>query len=134
MARQVFADKEKLAKLNSLIHPRVAEDFNSWVTANNDQPYLLKEAALIFETRGNLKLDKVITVTASEKTRIERVLQRDKHRTAADIHKIISNQLPEQTKVDLSDFVIENDGEHMVIPQVLVIHKGLTVLSQNQAT
>ncbi|MEL6561444.1 MAG: dephospho-CoA kinase, partial [Bacteroidota bacterium] len=62
LAQKVFADKAALNALNALIHPRVALDFDKWVSANKHHPYLLKEAALIFETKGNLKLDKVITV------------------------------------------------------------------------
>ena len=128
MARQVFGNTEKLARLNSLIHPRVAEDFKSWVLTNHDKPYLMKEAALIFETQGHLQLDKVITVTAPQSIRIKRVLRRDAHRTEEDIRKIISNQMPEEEKANRADFVIENDGQQMVIPQVLKIHDELLCL------
>jgi len=125
LAAKVFSNSSELQALNGLIHPRVAVDFENWVKNNSTSPYVLKEAALIFETKGHLKLDKVITVSATEETRINRVLKRDKHRTAADISKIIANQMPEQTKTDMADYIIKNDDETMLIPQVLRLHEQL---------
>ena len=132
LAKQVFSNKEKLAQLNGLIHPRVAADFRQWVESNSDQPYLLKEAALVFETGGHQKLDKVITVTAPEEVRIARVLKRDPHRTEADIQKIIANQLPEADKVKLSDYIIENHSGYMIIPQTLTVHEKLLKITSTK--
>lgn len=132
LAQKVFADKDALNALNALIHPRVAMDFDNWITANNDRPYLLKEAALIFETKGNLKLDKVITVTAGEDIRIKRVLARDSHRTEQDIKNIIEKQMPENQKISLSDTVINNNGDQLIIPKVLEFHQNILEISRNR--
>lgn len=132
LAKKVFANPNELKALNQLIHPRVALDFEIWVKHHHFHPYLLKEAALIFETKGHLKLDKVITVEANENIRIERVLARDSHRTEQDIRKIISNQLPETEKIKLADYVINNNGDELVIPQVQQIHEVFIKLSKNR--
>ncbi len=129
LAKKVFSNQEELKALNELIHPRVAQDFENWVTENNSHSYLLKEAALIFETQGQNSLSKVIIVTADEETRIQRVLKRDSHRTKEDIRKIINNQLPEDEKLKLSDYNINNSGNQLLIPQVLTIHESLMKLS-----
>lgn len=132
LAQKVFADKAALNALNALIHPRVALDFDKWVSANKHHPYLLKEAALIFETKGNLKLDKVITVTADEDIRIKRVLARDNHRTEQDIKNIIGKQMPEDQKISLADVVINNNGDQLIIPQILEFHQNMLKVSRNQ--
>jgi dephospho-CoA kinase len=116
----------KLAKLNDLVHPRVAADFTSWVQRHTDQPYVIKEAALIFEAGSWKDLDKVAVVSAPEELRMKRVLVRDKHRTAHDVENIFKNQLPEQDKLKRADFIIVNDESRLVIPQVLRLHAQLT--------
>ena len=125
LAAVVFEDKDKLTKLNSLVHPRVAEDYRSWVQDNKEQPYLLKEAALLFESGSYKQLDKIIVVTAPEEIRIERVLARDTHRTKENVENIIKNQLPETEKAARADFVIKNDETRLLIEQVLEIHQCL---------
>lgn len=132
LAKKVFSDEQELNALNALIHPRVALDFENWISENSDHPYLLKEAALIFETGGNLKLDKVITVSASENIRIKRVLARDSHRTEEDIRNIISKQMPEDQKIGLSDEVIYNNGDQLILPQILEIHEKIVGINRNQ--
>ena len=132
LAQKVFADKAALNALNALIHPRVALDFDKWISANKHHPYLLKEAALIFETKGNLKLDKVITITADENVRIKRVLTRDNHRTEQDIKNIISKQMPEVDKIRPSDVVINNNGDQLIIPQILEFHQNMLKISKSQ--
>jgi dephospho-CoA kinase len=88
-----------------------------------DEPYVLKEAALLVETGSYKKLDFLLTVTAPESLRIKRILQRDQHRTIEDIQAIISKQLAEEEKSKLSKFVIRNDDQKLLIPQILKIHK-----------
>ncbi|MGB3466306.1 MAG: dephospho-CoA kinase [Cyclobacteriaceae bacterium] len=132
LAKKVFSDKTALATLNGLIHPRVAQDFKDWIEKNQDKPYLLKEAALIFETGGHLKLDKVVLVSSDEEIRISRVLARDHHRTREDVKKIISNQMPEEEKSELADYTIQNKEGIMLIPQVIRLHDTFADLSKNQ--
>ena len=128
LSRLVFADQEKLERLNSLVHPRVGEDYKKWVDQQKSL-YVVKEAALMFEAGSNKMLDKVIVVSAPEELRIKRVLKRDTHRTREEIEKIITNQLNEDEKLKLADFVIMNDELHLVIPQVLALHQQFCLAS-----
>ncbi|HSI90021.1 MAG TPA: dephospho-CoA kinase [Adhaeribacter sp.] len=129
LAGLVFPDPEKLAKLNSLVHPHVKQDFITWAAAHKDAPYLLKEAALMYETEAYRQVDAMITVYAPLEIRLKRLKHRDPHRTEADIMHIIGKQLPEEDKMRRADHVIFNDDSQLVIPQVLALHgqflKGL---------
>jgi dephospho-CoA kinase len=119
----VFHDPAKLQKLNAIVHPHVAEDYKAWVARNRNQPYLLKEAALLFESGTYKSLDKIIVVSAPTELRVKRVLQRDQHRTEQQVKDIIERQLPEDEKLKRADFVIKNDESQLVIPQVLNLHQ-----------
>ena len=123
LAQTVFVDPVKLEKLNRLVHPRVAEDYNHWLEQYSDKPYVIKEAALIYEAGSWKGLDKVIVVSSPEALRMKRVLSRDAHRTAKDIQAIFRNQMPEEEKLKRADFVIINDESQLVIPQVLQLNK-----------
>lgn len=129
LAKHVFNDPEKLKLLNSLVHPRVGEDFNQWVKDQNSV-YVLKEAALLFEAKSNTALDKIIVVSSPEELRISRVLHRDKHRTADQVKDIIRNQLKEEEKLKLADYIITNDESRPLIPQVLELHKQFLFLAR----
>lgn len=123
IAAKAFENKGLLTQLNELVHPAVANDFNEWVDQQT-APYVLKEAALLFESGSFESLDQMITVTAPKDIRIKRVMARD-GRTEYQVKSIISNQMSEGEKANRSDYVIENDDENMVIPQVLEIHSTL---------
>jgi dephospho-CoA kinase len=123
LSASVFGNAEKLTTLNSLVHPRVAEDFKLWVEEHAGHAYVLKEAALLFESGSYLTLDKIILVSAPEAMRIKRVLVRDKHRTEADVENIIRNQLPEEEKEMKADYIIRNNERELVLPQVLELHE-----------
>jgi len=129
LAETIFSDPFKLEKLNRMVHPRVAEDYNHWVEQHRDKPYVIKEAALIFEAGSWKVLDKVIVVASPERLRMKRILSRDTHRTANDVHAIINNQMPEEEKLKRADFVITNDESQLVIPQVLQLHEQLVRMS-----
>jgi dephospho-CoA kinase len=129
LAEHVFSDSEKLKKLNKLVHPRVGEDFERWV-CEQKSPYVLKEAALLFEAKSNQALDKIIVVHAPEELRIARVLLRDKHRTAQQVKDIIRNQLNEEEKLKLADYILINDESQPLIPQVLNLHKRFLAMAQ----
>jgi len=122
LASIVFPDPEKLAKLNSLVHPHVKQDFINWAEENKNAPYVLKEAALMFETEAHKQVDEMITVFAPLAIRMERLLKRDTHRTETDLKNIIAKQLPEEEKLRRADHVIYNDDSQLVIPQVLKLH------------
>ncbi len=120
----VFNDKSKLAELNALVHPAVFQDGVAWNEANANAPYTLKEAAILFESGSYLTVDKVITVFTPKEIRIQRVLTRD-DTTREAIEARMDKQMPEEEKIERSDFVIYNDDEHSLIEQVLNIHKEL---------
>jgi dephospho-CoA kinase len=123
LATAVFGDEQKLKKLNALVHPRVAVDYENWLKEQSGTPYVLKEAALLIESESYKTLDALILVTAPEQVRIERVLIRDKHRSTEQIKEIIKNQLSEAEKLKLADFTVNNNGTHSLIEQVLKLHK-----------
>ena len=122
ISKMAFSMPEKLARLNQLVHPRVAADFVTWTDEHHSHHYLIKEAALMFETGSYKELDKVILVSAPQSLRIERVLARDPYRTEADLKKIMANQMSEEEKMKRADFVIVNDESELLIPQVLRLH------------
>ncbi len=127
LASTVFNQPEKLKRLNELVHPRVALDYEQWVHTQADVKYVLKEAALLFESGSYQALHKVIVVTAPETLRIQRVLQRDPHRGAEQTREIIRNQMGEDEKIRRADYVITNDETTLLIPQVLNLHKQFIV-------
>ena len=106
IASKVFNDQSLLQKINAIVHPKVAEHFERWVS-KQDAPYVIKEVAILFETKYQDQFDLIITVTAPTETRIQRVIDRDQ-KTKKDIESIIDNQLPESQKMSQSHFVIHN--------------------------
>ncbi len=125
LANEVFPDQVKLDRLNSLVHPAVSQDFESWVRDNSTQKYLLKEAALLFETGSYKSLDRTICVLASKEIRMGRVLLRDEHRSGNDIDHIMSKQISDGQRKKLADYLLLNNGFELIIPQVLKIHEKL---------
>lgn len=125
----VFNDEDKLKRLNELVHPRVGADNEKWMEQNANHPYLLREAALLFESGSFKKLDRIIVVTAPEYLRIKRVLHRDKQRTEQDVLTIIRSQMPEEEKIKKADFVIHNDETELIVPQVLQLHERFSKLN-----
>lgn len=126
MAGEVFSNESKLKLLNGIVHPAVGKDFAKWVEENLGAPWLIKEAALLFESGSYKNLDFIITVTAPESLRIKRVLARDPHRSEAQIRDIIKKQMSEAEKTARSQAVIINDEKEMVLPQVLKLYKELS--------
>jgi dephospho-CoA kinase len=119
----VFADAEKLALLNELVHPVTIRDAVSWMEKQTTS-YAIKEAALIFEVGLEKYFDYVIGVSAPESLRIERVMKRDQT-SAENILQRMEKQMDEKEKISRSDFVIVNDGKQALLPQVLAIHETL---------
>lgn len=122
LAETVFSDKNKLEKLNQLVHPRVGVDYANWMSRHKGFPYVLKEAALLYESGSYRMLDKVIMVYADEHTRIRRVLARDAHRTYQQVRDIIKQQWPDEEKTARADYVLLNDESVLLIPQILDLH------------
>ena len=125
LAEIVFKNQDNLSRMNSLVHPVVKKDYNKWLTKYKNKTIAIKEAALLFESGSYKDLDYTILVFAPKSIRIRRVLLRDENRSKGDIEDIIDKQMSESRKKKLSDFIIINDGEKMVIPQVLEIYENL---------
>jgi dephospho-CoA kinase len=130
LAAQVFHSKEATEKLNSITHPVVGEDYKRWA-ASQQTSYVLKEAALFYESGSYKDMDLMIVVTAPEVLRIERVLKRDKSRTLDQIKDILKRQIPEEEKVSRADYCLVNDGKSLLLPTILELHKILTDRANN---
>jgi dephospho-CoA kinase len=123
LATLVFNNPDQLAKLNALVHPATIEAANIWAKHCEEQgsPYILKEAALLFEAGTNIGLDFIIGVTAPVEMRIARVMERD-HVTREEVLKRMQHQLDDTEKMKRCNFVIDNNEVSLVIPQVLALH------------
>ena len=121
IATRVFHNKDELDILNGLIHPEVGIDYKRWIQ-KQESDYVVKEAALMFESGSYKVLDKVVNVTAPIPLRIQRVLKRDAFRTEKEILAIIEKQLSEEERIERSDFIVKNDEKVMLIPQILKLH------------
>ncbi|SHI47063.1 dephospho-CoA kinase [Hymenobacter daecheongensis DSM 21074] len=138
LAKVAFADPARLAHLNALVHPYVGRDFEQWAETQRQagHTYIVKEAALLFEAGSHRQLDRIITVFAPLPVRQARVLRRDPHRTAADILAIVGKQLSEEEKMRRADYVLHNDDQLLLIPQVLQLdaafREGLAASRQPQ--
>ena len=123
IANKIFNDSVLLEKMNTIVHLKVASHFQRWLK-KQDAPYVIKEAAIIFENNTNTSLDYIITVIAPERTRINRVIERDKS-SEERVKAIIKNQWNDAEKVKLSDFVIENIELADTKNQVINIHQKI---------
>jgi dephospho-CoA kinase len=121
LAAIVFHDKKKLEVLNSFIHPATIHDADHWIKQQKS-PYIIKEAALLFESGSHKQLDYIVGVFSPQQTRLERVMKRD-NVTAEQVMQRLEKQMDEEAKMQLCDSVIINDEKEMLIPQVLRLHE-----------
>lgn len=121
LASIVFKDKARLEQLNSLVHPATIRNAESWMQQQTT-PYAIKEAALFFEAGSAGDLDYIIGVYTPKALRIQRTMLRD-NTTKEEVEKRMKNQLNEEIKMRLCDYVIKNDEQQLVIPQVLALHE-----------
>lgn len=127
ISEMAFGNKNLLTDLNQVVHPAVKKDFEEWVTENSTEKFVLKEAALLIEAGSYKELDVLLLVVADEETRISRVLKRDTQRTEEEVRKIISEQLSDEEKVPLANFIIDNNGNTSLIRQVVGLHSQLII-------
>ncbi len=125
IANIVFNDAEKLKQLNEIVHPAVANHFDSWKNKQNGS-YVIKEAAILFENKGYEQCDYTILVSAPEEIRIRRVLKRDKDSSVNDIKSRMNNQWSDTKKIPMADFVINNEYLEKTKDQVCEIHKKIS--------
>lgn len=121
LANIVFNNEYELGRLNNIVHPIIFEETDKWIAQQN-APYIVKEAAIMFESGSAQKVDVVVGVYAPKHLRIKRVLDREKEITRDEIIGRMSNQINEELKMKLCNFVIINNEEQLVIPQVLHLH------------
>ena len=123
LADIVFNDTKKLQELNNLVHPFVQRYFEAWCK-NQQSKFVIKEAAILFESEAHKGLDGIICVSAPFEKRIKRVMKRD-NCTKEDVIKRIENQMPQEKKEKLSDFLILNNDKKELLPQIISICKKL---------
>ena len=128
IASIVFNDPYKLDLLNSIVHPVTILDAEKWMDLQKS-PYIIKEAALLFESGASENLDYIIGVTAPVHLRIQRSMQRDGI-SREEVIKRMNRQMDEIIKMRLCDFVLRNNGQELLIPQVLELHDKLVSLNK----
>jgi dephospho-CoA kinase len=121
LAAIVFSDPEKLTLLNKLAHPPTIRDAGDWMI-RQPAPYIIKEAALLFESGSDIGLDYIIGVRSSFELRIKRTMERDGI-TKDEVIKRMQRQMNEERKINQCHFIIENNEQELVIPQVLALHE-----------
>ncbi len=121
LADKVFNNPEELLKLNAIVHPAVARDFENFVESNRNEAYIIKEAAILFESGTYKQLDSVVLVYAPAEIRIQRVLDRDKTDRDAVLSRM-KNQMDDSEKMKLSNYIIYNNDESSLIKQVIGLH------------
>lgn len=121
VAQRVFQDKQLLEQLNAITHPATIRDAKNWMQ-KQQAPYVIKEAALLFETPAFHDLDRIIVVYAPLTLRLQRVMQRDQV-SATEVQRRMHQQISPEIAIRLADEVIYNDEQKPVIPQVLRLHE-----------
>ncbi len=115
-----------LAKLNDLVHPAVRKDFSLWVKIQTDAPYVVEEAAILFESGAARYLDGSVLVYAPEAMRIRRVMQRDGV-DEESVRRRMIHQMDETDKMKLADHIIYNDETELLLPQIIALHKKILI-------
>jgi dephospho-CoA kinase len=128
IANIVFNDDKELVKLNALTHPAVFRAFDNWVAGIKNVPYVIKEAALLFESTSYKMCNYSLLVTAPLDMRIARVIKRD-HITRTEVEAREARQFTETKKRELADYIIENDETQLLIPQILKLHQQFLQLA-----
>jgi dephospho-CoA kinase len=122
IASLIFENQEAKQKVNDFIHPLVMEAFSAWALTQKNCLYVIKEAALLFESNAYMSLNYSVLVHAPIELRIKRVMERD-NCSGESVVKRIRSQMPEENKMKLANFVISNDEHSLLLPQVLSLHQ-----------
>lgn len=123
LANIIFNDNSALHTINRLVHPVVQKEFKDWCLTQNTY-YVLKEAAILFESGSDKELDQIVCVSASDNLRKQRIMQRD-NVTESQVLERMSKQWQQSRKIALADFHISNDEKQLLIPQILEVHSLL---------
>lgn len=125
LAEIIFNNPDELKFINSLIHPMLAKVYKDWCNTYKHLPYTLKEAAILFESGAYKEMDAVILVIAPKEIRINRIIKRDNF-TRLQIEERMKNQWTEEERIAHADFIIYNDEEQLVLPQIIELHQKFT--------
>jgi dephospho-CoA kinase len=123
LARLIFNNRDLLEKVNSLIHPVIFRNFKRWVT-EQDSPYSIMEAAILFESGAYRIMDKILTVVTPMEERIDRLVKGNKL-TREQVMERIKNQIDDESRIKQSDYIIFNSENDMIIPAILGIHEEM---------
>lgn len=123
LADLIFSDTRKIEQVNRLVHPAVFEKFRKW-SVQQDSPYVIMEAAILFESGAAQMMERIVTVTAPVEQRIERVMRRN-DLSRVQVLDRIDRQMSDEEKIRLSHYVISNSENDMIIPAVLRIHEDI---------
>lgn len=126
LAKLIFNDQSILKQINRIVHPVVFENFKAW-TKTIIADYVILEAAILFESDASGVVDKTILVVAPVEQRIERVIRRN-NLTKEQVLERIRNQMTDEDKIKLSDYVVNNSEHEMIIPRILKIHAEILSL------
>ena len=123
----VFNDKQELEKLNSLVHPAVLRAFDNWVLDQHESPYVIKEAALLYESGGFKMCNKSILVIAPTLIKMNRVKLRDGV-SEEDIQLRMNRQFSDEIKIKYADHILNNDEKQLLIPQIIQLHQQFLLI------
>jgi dephospho-CoA kinase len=124
LAGIIFNNPIQLTKMNQLVHPAVRKEFSKWTQQNEDFPYIIHEAAILFESGFYRMMDFTILVSAPEEERIKRVMKRERV-SKKEVMERIKHQFSDEKKQKMATFVLENDNKHLLIPEIIKIDKNL---------
>lgn len=128
LASKVFKDQKALADLNALVHPLVKKDFSSWLK-NQDAPYVIREAAILFESGSHLDCHEVITVEANEEERVQRVMKRDGV-SEDQVRSRMDKQWSDSERAAMATHVIINNPKSLVLKRCYDLHEYFMVLQE----
>ena len=130
LATLIFNNNILLDKVNSLVHPAVFDHFIKW-SLDQTAPYVIMEAAILFESGASKLMDRIATVVAPVEQRIERVIQRNKL-SREQVMERMKNQMDDENRIKLSDYKINNSENDMILPVILKIHNEILTIIKNQ--
>ena len=126
ISEKIFSDNELLKQVNAIIHAEVKKDSDAFAKTHANEKYIIKESALLVEAKLLSSIDKLLVVTSNINLRKQRVALRDRL-SEVEINKRLAQQVPEEEKIKLADWVLENNEESLLIPQIIKIHQSLIV-------
>jgi dephospho-CoA kinase len=130
IAGLVFQDASLLQRLNAIVHPAVMEDGEKWHNRQRNVPYTLKESAILFEIGSQGHYDKTILVFAPKELRLQRTMLRD-GLTKEAVEARMSKQMDDEQKIQMADYVLVNDGEQLLLPQITALHRQLLAFAES---